>query len=27
LLLELGEDEKVNPLEKLGETFDKLETT
>jgi len=26
LLLELGEDEKVNPLEKLGETFDKLET-
>jgi hypothetical protein len=25
LLLELGEDEKVNPLEKLGETFDKLE--
>jgi sugar phosphate isomerase/epimerase len=27
LLLELGEDEKVNPLEKLTETFDKLETT
>ena len=26
LLLELGEDEKVNPLEKLTETFDKLET-
>jgi len=26
LLLELGEDEKVNPLDKLGETFDKLET-
>ena len=26
MLLELGEDEKVNPLEKLGETFDKLET-
>jgi sugar phosphate isomerase/epimerase len=26
LLLELGEDEKVNPLEKLGETFDKLES-
>ena len=26
LLLELGEDEKVNPLEKLAETFDKLET-
>src|ERR1700758_835298 len=26
LLLELGEDEKVNPLEKLGEAFDKLET-
>jgi sugar phosphate isomerase/epimerase len=25
LLLELGEDEKVNALEKLGETFDKLE--
>ncbi len=25
LLLELGEDEKVNPLEKLGETFNKLE--
>lgn len=25
LLLELGEDEKVNPLEKLAETFDKLE--
>jgi hypothetical protein len=25
LLLELGEDEKVNPLEKLGETFEKLE--
>ena len=27
LLLELGEDEKVNALEKLGETFDKLEAT
>src|SRR5215471_7696968 len=27
LLLELGEDEKVNPLEKLGETFDKLEAS
>jgi len=26
LLLELGEDEKVNPLEKLGETFDRLES-
>jgi len=25
LLLELGEDEKVNPLEKLAETFEKLE--
>jgi sugar phosphate isomerase/epimerase len=25
LLLEIGEDEKVNPLEKLGETFRKLE--
>jgi sugar phosphate isomerase/epimerase len=25
LLLELNEDEKVNPLEKLGETFEKLE--
>jgi sugar phosphate isomerase/epimerase len=25
LLLELAEDEKVNPLEKLAETFDKLE--
>jgi sugar phosphate isomerase/epimerase len=25
LLLELGEDEKVNALEKLGETFEKLE--
>jgi len=25
LLLEIGEDEKVNPLEKLGETFGKLE--
>ena len=25
LLMELGEDEKVNPLEKLGEIFDKLE--
>ncbi len=25
LLLELGEDEKVSPLEKLGETFEKLE--
>jgi sugar phosphate isomerase/epimerase len=27
LLLEIGEDEKVNPLEKLGEAFDKLETS
>jgi sugar phosphate isomerase/epimerase len=27
LLLELGEDEKVNALEKLAETFDKLEAT
>lgn len=27
VLLELGEDEKVNPLEKLGETFDKLEAS
>jgi sugar phosphate isomerase/epimerase len=26
LLLELAEDEKVNPLEKLAETFEKLET-
>jgi sugar phosphate isomerase/epimerase len=26
LLLEIGEDEKVNPLEKLGHTFDKLES-
>jgi hypothetical protein len=26
LLLELGEDEKVNSLERLAETFDKLET-
>jgi sugar phosphate isomerase/epimerase len=26
LLLELGEDEKINPLEKLGEVFDKLES-
>jgi sugar phosphate isomerase/epimerase len=26
LLLELGEDEKVNPLEKLTETFDRLES-
>jgi sugar phosphate isomerase/epimerase len=26
LLLELAEDEKVNPLEKLEEAFDKLET-
>ena len=25
LLMELNEDEKVNPLDKLGETFDKLE--
>jgi sugar phosphate isomerase/epimerase len=25
LLLELEENEKVNPLEKLGETFEKLE--
>jgi len=27
LLLELGEDEKVNPLEKLKETFERLERT
>src|SRR6266576_3680032 len=27
LLLEVGEDEKVNALDKLGETFDKLEAT
>jgi len=27
LLLELGEDVKVNPLDKLGETFDKLEAS
>jgi len=27
VLLELGEDEKVNPLERLGETFDKLEAS
>ena len=27
LLLKLGENEKVNALDKLGETFDKLETT
>ena len=27
LLLELAEDEKVNSLDKLGETFDKLETS
>ncbi len=26
LLLELEGDEKVNPLEKLGQTFEKLET-
>jgi sugar phosphate isomerase/epimerase len=26
LLLELEEDEKLNPLEKLTETFDRLET-
>jgi hypothetical protein len=26
LLLELEGDEKVNPLEKLGATFEKLET-
>ncbi len=26
LMLELAEDEKVNPLEKFGETFEKLET-
>ena len=26
LLLELEEDEKVNPLEKLRSTFEKLET-
>jgi hypothetical protein len=26
LLLELGEDQKVNPLEKLRETFEMLET-
>ena len=26
LMLELGEDEKVNPLEKLRETFERLET-
>jgi len=26
LLLELAEDQKVNPLEKLKETFEKLET-
>ena len=26
LLLEIAEDEKVNPLEKLGETFEKLES-
>jgi sugar phosphate isomerase/epimerase len=25
LLLEIAEDEKVNPLEKMAETFDKLE--
>jgi sugar phosphate isomerase/epimerase len=25
LLLEIGEDEKVNPLEKLQESFEKLE--
>jgi len=27
VLLELGEDEKVNPLERLGEMFDKLEAS
>ena len=27
LLLEIDEDEKMNPLEKLGETFDKLEVS
>jgi sugar phosphate isomerase/epimerase len=26
VLLEVGEDEKVNALDKLGETFDKLES-
>ena len=26
LLLEIEEDEKVNPIEKMGETFEKLET-
>ncbi len=26
LMLELGEDEKANPLEKLRATFEKLET-
>jgi sugar phosphate isomerase/epimerase len=26
LLLEIGEDEKVNPLEKLSETFGRLES-
>jgi hypothetical protein len=26
LLLEIEEDEKVNPLEKMRETFEKLET-
>jgi hypothetical protein len=26
LMLELGESEKVNPLDKLRETFEKLET-
>jgi hypothetical protein len=26
LMLELGENEKVNPLEKLRNAFDKLET-
>jgi hypothetical protein len=26
LMLELEWDEKLNPLEKLGETFEKLET-
>jgi hypothetical protein len=25
MLLEIAEDEKVNPLERLGETFEKLE--
>jgi hypothetical protein len=25
LLLEIESDEKINPLDKMGETFDKLE--